>query len=121
RKEAQGDQHVSEHSQDGCRPVNPREPEGNIYQHARQSIEGNVDGLAAELGADLRPNDFDFADGKGAERVIVFERGDDRGSNPAHRSDRIDTGEDAVLLFVAILENTFGELLVAVTIRGRLA
>jgi len=46
-EETQGNQDVVKYRQNRRRSVNPLEPEGNIYQHARQSIEGNSDGLIA--------------------------------------------------------------------------
>src|SRR5215831_14850208 len=44
-------ENIVKNGQDGSCPVNPLESEGNIYQHARQSIEGNQNRLATELSA----------------------------------------------------------------------
>src|SRR6266403_959335 len=56
REKSQSDQDVVKDGQHRGGPVNPLESEGNIYQHAAQSIEGNVNCLLAKLGANLGPN-----------------------------------------------------------------
>jgi len=51
-----------EDCQNGSGPVNPLESEGNIYQHAAQSIEGNENCLLAEFGTDLGADDLDVCE-----------------------------------------------------------
>src|SRR5213078_2167512 len=63
REKPQSDQHVMKDGQNRGGPVNPLESEGNIYQHAAQSIEGNENCLLAEFGADLGADDLDVANG----------------------------------------------------------
>jgi len=64
REKAQGDKDVMKDGQNGSGAVDPLESEGNIYQHAAQSIEGNVNRLLAEFGADLGADDFDIPNGE---------------------------------------------------------
>src|SRR5258707_4737492 len=76
REKAQGDQHVMKDGQNGGGSVNPLESEGNIYQHAAQSIEGNENGLLAEFGADFGADNLDVADGERTEGVAVLHGGE---------------------------------------------
>ena len=101
------------------RPVNPFEAERNIYQHARQSIEGNQHGLAAQLAADFGPYNFDVANGKSAEGVVVLNRGNHRRVYAIDFRKVVKVGDDAVSLAIAIVENFFAELGVLVPgVRG---
>src|SRR5216684_5677688 len=84
REKPQGDQHVMEDGQNGGSSVNPLESKSNIYQHAAQSIEGNVNRLLAEFGADLGANDFNVANSKRTEGVTAFHRGKHGRGYPGH-------------------------------------
>src|SRR5467141_1130262 len=77
REKAQRDQDVVKDGQNRGGSVNPLESEGNIYQHAAQSIEGNENSLLAKLGADLGADDFHVTDGEGAKHVTVLYGGED--------------------------------------------
>ena len=52
REKSQSDQNVVKYRQDSRSPINQLQPR-NIYQHTRQSIEGNQNSLPAQLGANL--------------------------------------------------------------------
>ena len=114
REESQRNQHIMKHGQNGGSPVDPFESEGNIYQHAPERIESNVDGLLAQLGADFRTDDFNVANGKRTERKT---RPDGVENGRCHTGDFgeiIGIGEDAVGVRVPIIENILGQLLIAV-------
>ncbi len=102
--------------QNGGGSVNPLESKGNIYQHARQSIEGNENGLVAEFCANLGTNNLDVADGEGAEGEVAFHGGEDRSRDATGSRKVVEIGEHAVGIFVAIVEKFSGKLLV--TVRG---
>src|SRR5882724_5408932 len=114
REKSQSNEHVMENGQNGRGPVNPLESEGNIYQHAAQSIEGNENRLLAKLGADLGADDFDVANGEGPESIVTFYSGEDRSSDTVHFGEVIKIGEHAVGVSVAIVEKFFCKLLVAI-------
>src|SRR5438046_4822311 len=71
--------------QNGGGSVNPLESEGNIYQHAAQSIEGNENRLPAKLGANLGTDDRATANSEGPEEEARFD-----GSHNGRRSDALD-------------------------------
>src|SRR5208282_6138840 len=73
REQTERNQNVVKDRQDGRSPVYPLEAKRNIYQHARQSIEGSEDGLLAELGADFGAHNLDIANGKTAHGEGVAE------------------------------------------------
>src|SRR5205814_9062290 len=108
-EKAQGNQNIDKHGYNGREPKNHfiEQPEnkayepslrkidladrattlkskGNIYQHAAQSIEGNVNCLLAKLGADFRADDFHIANAKRAENIAVFQSGEDRRRHAVH-------------------------------------
>src|ERR1700730_18067018 len=118
REKSQGNQNVVKNGQDGGSPVNPLESEGNIYQHARQSIEGNENRLAAQLGPHFGPYDFDVADGKAAEGVATLQCGEHRRGYAVDRGKFVEIRQDAAFPIVPIREDPSGELLIAVASIG---
>src|SRR5258708_29560545 len=114
REKPQGDKDVMKDGQNGSGAVNPLESEGNIYQHAAQSIEGNVNRLLAEFGADLGADDFDIANGERTERVAVFHNGENPRSDTIGFREVIKISDHAVEILVAIVEKFFSKLLVAI-------
>src|ERR1700730_6356506 len=115
REKSQGNQNVVKYRQDAGSPVNPLESEGNIYQHARQSIEGNENCLAAELGAYLRSHNLDVADREAAQSVVALQGQNHGGRDSTHGGQVIEIREHAILGGVAVGKNTLRELLVAVS------
>src|SRR5580693_8781817 len=102
REKSQGNQNIVKYRQDGGSPVNPLESEGNIYQHARQSIEGNENCLAAELGTYLRSHNLDVADREGAQSVVALQGRNHGGCNSTHRGQVIEIREHTTLCGVAV-------------------
>src|SRR5208337_1992848 len=107
-------QDVVKHRQNRRGAVHPLEPEGNIYQHACQSIEGYSYGLIAKFATNLRADDFRVANGERRERIIVFECGDDARRCAAHLRKVVDIREHAILVSVTIGEQRLGQLLILV-------
>src|SRR5579863_392147 len=101
REKTQGNEHVVENGNDGGGSVHPLKSEGNIYQHAGQSIESGEDGLAAQLSADGGADDFDVADGELAEDETVFEGSEHGGSGAVHIFQIVEIGEDAAVVAIA--------------------
>src|SRR5512137_3008473 len=103
------------HGQDRGSTINPLEPEGNIYQHAPQRIEGNVDGLPPQLRAYFGPDNFDVANGKGTQSIIILDGGENGGCYSFNFGESVELREHAVRFFaVAIGKNFCGELLIAI-------
>src|SRR6266576_2761040 len=100
--------------QNGGGSVNPLESEGNIYQHAAQSIEGNENRLPAKLGANLGTDDRATANSEGPEEEVRFDGSHNGRSDALAFRQIVEVGENAVGVLVAIVENFFGELLIAV-------
>src|ERR1700730_17476556 len=101
--------------EDGSSPVNPLEAEGNIYQHARQSIEGNENCLTPQLAAYLGTDDFYVADCKSAENVIVFQRAKHRRGYPIYVRKLINICQHAVFVAITVVQNFLGQLRITVT------
>src|SRR5438552_2485343 len=112
REKSQRDQNVVEYCQDGGCPQNPLESEGNIDQHACQSIEGNENCLAAKLGANFRAHNFSSADCERPQCVAVFQRREDCRSNSGHFSKVIEICYQAIQRSVAVVQNLSCELLI---------
>src|SRR5581483_11905919 len=110
----EGDQHIVKNGDHSRGAINPFEAEGNIYQHAQQSIESCKHGLAAQLSADLGTDDIDVANGKGAQGVAVRECGSDVSIEAIDVLHFIKVGDDAAVFLVARVNDTLGELVVAV-------
>src|SRR5580704_12271307 len=114
REKSQGDQDVVKYGQDSRSPVNPLESEGNIYQHTRQSIEGNQNGLAAQLRAYLRPDNLDVANGEAAERITALQARNHCGGYAIYCGELVEVCQHAILCGVAVVEYFLGKLLVPV-------
>src|SRR5579863_8919936 len=114
REKTQGNEHVVENGNDGGGSVHPLKPEGNIYQHAGQSIESGEDGLAAQLGADGGTDDFDVANGELAEDETAFKRREHRGSGAVHTFQIVEIGEDAAVVAITGVEQALCQLVVSV-------
>src|SRR6266852_2288992 len=96
-------------------PVHPLESEGNIYQHARQSIEGNENGLPSKLSAHFGAHNRHIANGKAAQRVIAFQSGQHRRRDAIDSGELIEVGKHTTLVRVAISQNFPGQLRVTVS------
>src|SRR5260370_21450068 len=114
REEPQGDQHVMKDGQNGSGTVDPLESEGNIYQHAAQIVEGNVNRLLAEYGADLGADDFDVANGERTKRVAVFHGSENPRGDAIGFREVIKISGHAGVILVAIVEKFFSKLLIAI-------
>ncbi len=114
REKPQGDEHVVKDCQNGGGSVNPLESEGNIYQHAGQSIEGNENCLGAELSTNLGTDDFDVTNREGPESVTAFHGHEDRRGHTIGFREVIEIGEHTVGILIAVVEKFPGELLVTI-------
>src|SRR5277367_759628 len=104
REKAQGNEHVVKNGDDGGCSVHPLKSEGNVYQHAGQSIESGENRLAAQLGADGGADDFNIADSELAEDETALERRDYRGSDAVHTFQIVEIGEDAAVVAITRVE-----------------
>src|SRR5260370_22416082 len=100
--------------QNGSGAVDPLEAEGNIYQHAAKSIEGNVNRLLGEFGADLGADDFEVSNGERTERVAVFHGSKNPRRDTIRFREVVKISNHAVEIFVAIVQKLFSKLLVAI-------
>src|SRR5258708_8832687 len=114
REKPQGDKDVMKDGQNGSGAVDPLESEGNIYQHAAQSIEGNVNRLLAEFGADLGADDFDIPNGERTERVAVFHDSENPRWDAIGFREMVKISDHAIVILVAIVEKFFSKLLIAI-------
>src|SRR6267154_1151028 len=114
REKPQGDEDVMKDGQNGSGAVDPLESEGNIYQHAAQSIEGNVNRLLAELGANLGADNFDVANGERTERVAVFDGNENPRGDTVGFREVVKISDHAVVILVAIVEKFLSKLLIAI-------
>src|SRR5690348_9412858 len=138
RKESQGNQDIVKHSQDRRQPVNglidlpQKEPgqslrsprsskndvravkaEGNIYQHARKSIEGDVHRLVAQLGAYFGAYDLRAANPVRRQGVAFLERRNHRRRGAVRVSKVAEIGEHAARIAVAIIKDAARQFVVA--------
>src|ERR1700728_918452 len=114
REKSQGDQNVVKYRQDSGSPVNPLESEGNIYQHACQSIEGNENGLTAEFGAHLGADNLNISNCEAAESVTALQNRKHCGRDAVHGGQIVETRDHAILGAIAVGQNFLSQLLVSV-------
>ena len=115
RQKSYGDQNVVKYRKDGGCPVNPLESEGNIYQHARQSIEGNQNRLRAAARRPLSGPTISTLRMANAPSVkLSFTAPRTGGVAPSTLRKIVEIGQHAVLVAVAIIQNFLGELRIAI-------
>ena len=71
--------------------------------------------MLAKLGADLRADDSDIANREGTKRIIRLDDVKNGGRDTLHFGEVIEVRQNSVRIGIAIIENFFRKLLVAVT------